>query len=109
MDQYRGRYNTKAMWALIVLGVGCSSLLYYEPALIGTSNVAGIIGVVVGLYICSHPAAHVVDLLFFRRSGRPQFPSKWAAVWWLIVNMLVLLIGWMVIFLGTTRLVSRGD
>ena len=97
------------MWALILLGAGCSSLLYYEPPLISTGNAPGIIGVVVGFYICSYPAANVVDLLFFRRSERSQFPSRWAAVGWFVLNLLVLLVGWIVIFLGTIRLVGRGD
>ena len=66
MDHHpRGR-NTAVLWALILLGIAYSSLLYYGRRLTGTDKVDGIIGVLLGLYICSHPAANVVDLLFFR-------------------------------------------
>ena len=109
MDQHRHGRNIKTLWALILLGIAYSSLLYYQRRLTGTNNVDGIIGVLLGLYICSHPAANVVDMLFFRGGARHQFPSRRSTVLWLALNMLVLLIGWIVIFVGTTRLVGRAD
>jgi hypothetical protein len=109
MDQHRRGRNIKTLWALFLLGIVYSSLLYYQRTLTGTNNVDGIIGVLLGLYICSHPAANVVDMLFFGRGARRQFSSRRSAVLWLALNMLVLLIGWIVIFVGTTRLVSRAD
>jgi hypothetical protein len=109
MDQnWRGR-NIKTLWTMVLLGVAYSSLLYYQRTLTGTDNMDGIIGVLLGLYICSHPAANVVDMLFFRRGARRQFSSKRSAVLWLAINMLVLLIGWFVIFIGTTRLIGSAD
>jgi hypothetical protein len=109
MDQHRRGHNTKTLWALFLLGIAYSSLLYYQRTLTDMNNVDGIIGVLLGLYICSHPAANVVDMLFFRRGGRRQFSSKRSTVLWLGLNMLVLLIGWLAIFIGTTRIVSTGD
>jgi len=109
MDQHRRGHNIKTLWALVLLGIAYSSLLYYQPTLTGTNNVDGIIGVLLGLYICSHPAANVVDMLFFRRSARGQFLSRQSTVLWVALNMLVLLIGWIVIFVGTTRFIGRGD
>ena len=109
MDQHRRGHNTKMLWALALLGIGYSSLLYYQRTLTDMNNVDGIIGVLLGLYICSHPAANVVDMLFFRRSARGQFSSRQSTILWLALNMLVLLIGWIVIFVGTTRLVGRAD
>src|SRR4030042_197159 len=102
MDQHRRGRNIKTLWALVLLGIAYSSLLYYQRTLTGTNNVDGIIGVLLGLYICSHPAANVVDMLFFGRGVRGQFSSRRSAVLWLALNMLVLLIGWIVIFVGTT-------
>jgi hypothetical protein len=109
MDQHRGRRNIKTLWALVLLGIAYSSLLYYQRTLTGTNMVDGIIGALLGLYICSHPAANVVDMLFFGRGARRQFSSRWSAVLWLALNMLVLLIGWIVIFVGTTRFIGRED
>jgi hypothetical protein len=109
MDQHRRGHNTKTLWALFLLGIAYSSLLYYQRTLTDMNNVDGIIGVLLGLYICSHPAANVVDMLFFRRNARGQFSSRQSAILWLALNMLVLLIGWIAIFVGTTRFVSRAD
>lgn len=109
MDQHRRGRNIKTLWTLLLLGIAYSSVLYYQPALTGTNNMDGIIGVLLGLYLCSHPAANVVDMLFFGGRDRRQFSSRRSAVLWLALNMLVLLIGWIVIFVGTTRLVGRAD
>jgi len=108
MDQHRRGLNIK-VWVLVLLGIAYSGVLYYQTTLTGTNNVDGIIGVLLGLYLCSHPAANVVDMLFFGGRDRRQFSSRRSAVLWLALNMLVLLIGWIVIFVGTTRLVGRAD
>ncbi len=64
---------------------------------------------VFGLYISSHPAAFIVDLLFFRRSTVNGFSSNRSLVLWLMLNLLVLLVGWLVIFIGTTLLIGRAE
>ena len=103
MNQYpRGR-NIKTLWGLILLAIAYSSLLYYRHALTGTNTLDGIVGVLLGLYICSRPAANVLDMLFFERGARRQVSSRRSGVAWLALNMLVLLIGWIVIIIGTTR------
>jgi hypothetical protein len=109
MDQYWRGWNTKTLWVLVLLGIAYNSLVYYRPTLTGENNVDAIIGVMLGLYICSHPAAHFVDLLFWGRGGRRQFPSKRSIILWFTLNVIVLLIGWLVIFVGTTRLIGRAD
>jgi uncharacterized membrane protein YraQ (UPF0718 family) len=109
MDQHRSGRNIKTLWALILLGTAYSSLLYYRRTLTGAYKVDGFIGVLLGLYICSHPAANALDMFFFGRGARRQFSSGWSAALWLALNMLVLLIGWFVIFVGTIQLVGRAD
>jgi hypothetical protein len=109
MDQYWRGWNTKTLWVLVLLGIAYISLVYYRPTLTGENNVDAIIGVMLGLYICSHPAAHFVDLLFWGRGGRRQSPSKQSIILWFTLNVIVLLIGWLVIFVGTTRLIGRAD
>jgi hypothetical protein len=109
MHQHWHGRNIKMLWGVGVFGIAYSSLLYYGHTLTGVDRVDGIIGVVLGLYICSHPAANLVDMLFFRRGTRRQFPSKRSAVLWIAINTLVLLAAWILIFLGTTRLVGRID
>jgi len=109
MDQHRRGHNSNTLWVVFLLGAAFATLLHYQGTLTGADNVDGIIGVLFGLYICSHPAANIVDLLFFRRGIRLQFSSRRSTVWWVALNMLVLLIGWIVIFAGTTRFLVRGD
>jgi len=109
MDQHGRRLNIKTLWAVVLIGVAYSILLYFQGSLTGSNKWDGIFGVVLGLYICSHPAANIVDLLFFRRAIPRQFSSKRSIVLWLVFNLLVLLVGWLAIFLGTTRIVSTTD
>jgi hypothetical protein len=109
MNQLGLGRRIKMLWALVLLGIAYSGLLYegYTPT--GTDHLDGIIGVLLGLYICSHPAATAVEMLFFRGSTQPKFSSKRSAVLWLALNGLALLVGWVAIFVGTTRLVGRAD
>jgi len=109
MDHYLRIHDSKRLWVLVLLGIAFSSLLYSQVTLTGAENVDGVIAILFGLYICSHPAANMVDLLFFRRGGGVRSSSSRSAVLWLMLNTLVLLTGWIVIFLGTTRLICRPD
>jgi hypothetical protein len=109
MEQHRRERNIKMLWALILLGIAYSGVLRYQRTLTGLDEVDGIIGVLLGLYICSHPAANMVDMLFYRQGARHPFSSRRSTVLWLALNIVVLLIGWVVIFFGTTRFFSKVD
>ena len=92
---------------MVLLAIAYTGLLHYLHTLTGISVLDGSMGVILGLYICSHPAANAVDMLFFERYNLRQISSEWSGVGWLALNALVLLAGWMVIFIGLTRLVDR--
>ncbi|HVP77278.1 MAG TPA: hypothetical protein VMV04_05245 [Thermodesulfobacteriota bacterium] len=107
MDRQRlGRKNI-LLSVLIVVGIAYSGFLSFEPTLTGKHELDGMIGVVLGLYISSHPAAHLVEMFFYRRASRHQFSSKRSLAVWLCLNVLVLLISGIVIFVGTTRLIGQ--
>ena len=108
MDSYWRGHDIRRLWVIAGLGIAYGGLIYFHGPLTGSDEVDGIIGVVFGLYICSHPAAHLVDLLFFRREVRRELSSGRAFLW-LALNLLVMLIGWSAIFVGVTRMVSRGE
>ena len=57
MDLYWTGRNIKTMWAMAAIGSACGAMLYGYGTLTGRDEVDGIIAVVLGLYICSHPAA----------------------------------------------------
>ena len=80
-------------------------LLRYLHTLTGVPLLDGSIGIALGLYICSHPAANAVNMLFFERDALRQI-SEWSIVRWLGLNLLTLLAGWLVVFVGITRLVD---
>lgn len=104
--QRRHKRNTIVLWGLILLALAYSSLLRYLPTLTGITVLDGSIGVALGLYISAHPAANAVNIVFFERDTLRHL-SEWSVVRWLALNLLVLLAGWMVIFIGLRRLVDR--
>lgn len=79
--------------------------LYVLGTLAGSDTRDGVVGIVVGLYICSHPAANAVDVLFADRFAFRRVMSMRFATAWLLLNVLVLLTGWAVIFVGVLRFV----
>ena len=92
---------------MVLLAIIYASLIHFLFARTGNDRLIGSIGVLLGLYICSHPAANAVDLLFFQRYAVRQLSKEWSGIAWLALNLLVLLVGWIVIVIGTTRLTGR--
>jgi len=105
MEQRRRGRNWQTLLVMILLAIAYGGWLYYQRTLTGTSRGDGIIGILLGLYICSHPAANFLDLLFFSR-GAGQVSSLRSTAFWVALNLLVLLLGWSVIFIGATRFVT---
>ena len=106
MDQRRRGRNAAVLWGVVLLAIAYGGLLQSRRSLTGQAMLDGILGVILGLYVCSHPAANAVDLLFQRRGVLREMSSEWTGVGWLALNLLVLLVGWLVIVLGATRLVG---
>lgn len=107
MGEHRRGRNIKTMWGLILLAIAYSGWLYYQNTLTGNNQLDGSLGVLLGLYICANPAANLLDMLFFAGSAGRDSSSGRSTLLWLALNLLVLFSGWNVIFIGTTRFVSR--
>jgi len=103
MGPYRLNRNSNVLWGLLLLALVYAGLLYFFRTLTGNDIADGAIGVLIGLYICSHPAANAVDLLFFHRDALREATSGWAGIGWLGLNLLVMLAGWFAIFIGALR------
>src|SRR5260221_12015773 len=97
-------HNTKILWAMVLLAIIDSGLLYYFHSLTGTPRLDGGLGVVIGLYIASHPAANAVDLIFAERGAFRHMSTDPSGFGWLGLNLLVMLAGWTVIVIGATQL-----
>jgi hypothetical protein len=106
MNQHQGGRNTRTLWVLILLAVIYGGLLYFRHRVTDNALLDGFLGVTLGLYICSRPAANAVDLLFAERFRLRQLTSGWAGIGWLALNLVVFFTGFAVIMLGTRRLVA---
>ena len=99
----RQRRNTPALLASAVAVAAYGALLALLPTLTGQPKLDGAVGVVLGLYTCSHPAANAIDALFYSRGALRRV--SWLGASWLTLNAAAILVGWLVIVAGVTRLV----
>jgi hypothetical protein len=101
--------KTIILWVLIGLTVAYGGLLLGLGTLTGRPLIDGSMGVVLGLYVCSHPAANAIDLLFMERTNPNRVASGWPAVRWVALNLLVMVMGWSAIFIGATQFANRSS
>jgi len=73
MDRQRPGKKVMFLSVLVALGIAYGSLLYFQSTLTGTNNLDGIIGVVLGLYICSHPTAKRIKIYDMMAVGYPAY------------------------------------
>jgi len=99
--------SARKLWALVVLALVSTTALHLLRSLTGIAMLDGSIGVAVGLYICAHPAANAVNLLFSERETLNRLSER-PVMHWLGLNLLVLLCGWMVVFVALRRMFDRG-
>ena len=109
MDHHEYPRKTGFLLALIAVAAVYSLWFLQRQILTGNATVDGTLSVLLGLYICSRPAGNAIDLLFLERGSFHRFVSHWSSIRWLALNILTLLMGWIVIYLGTTHLTSRAD
>jgi hypothetical protein len=103
MRERKRSRNFKFLLLLVLLALVYAILLVSLPTLTGIHRLDGSIGVLLGLYICSHPAAHIVDIMFFDRFFFSPGITRRKNIFWLLTNVLVMAIGWGVIVIGSTR------
>ncbi len=94
--------------ALVLAAVAYAVISHHATSLTGSIRMDGVIGVLLGLYICSHPAANFLDMILFGGCSAPKFSSMRSALLWLAINLLVMAAGWFDIFIGATKLAGSG-
>lgn len=97
MDRKKRARNVRWLVGLILIGVLYIVLLSYRRPLTTTYRLDGILGVLLGLYTCSRPAANFLDMLIFGHGARREGWSLGSIFSWLALNTLVLGVGWIVI------------
>ncbi len=107
MAHKRVRRNTPTLVIVLLFSAAFSLYLRSDLPLTGTLKLDGILGVLVGLYTASHPAANALDLLFYARSSLRQGLSQQAYYLWWGLNILVLFSGWFTIVTALLRFTAR--
>jgi hypothetical protein len=106
--QQRIARNLPVLVILVLLASLYVGWFAYMGALTGSVRLDGSLGLLLGLYVCSHPAANVLDMLLFMTSDtREGITGTRSGQLWLALNVLTLLAGWVAIFSGAMRLVQR--
>ena len=109
MEQYQHRRKTGLLLALITVAAGYSFWFQQRQVLTGNPTIDGTFSVLLGLYICSRPAGNAIDLFFFERSSFHRMIREGSSIRWLVLNIATLLMGWIVIYLGTAHLTSQAE
>ena len=107
MYQRHHRRGTRTLLVLAAVALIYGGLFHVLHISTGSRLIDGSIGVLLGLYICSRPAGNAVDLLFYERGAFHRITSGWAGITWLVLNLVVLFLGWTVIVAGATRFAGR--
>ena len=105
MEERRRGRNYKTLGVVVVLALLYVGWMDIQRTITGMPQLDGTIGVLLGLFICSRPAANMLDLLFAQRSYTAS--SEWPTIRWMALNGLVLFLGWVVITIGATQLIER--
>ena len=90
----------------VLLGMVYGSMFLFAFTLSGSTTLDGIVGVLLGLYIGAHPAAHLLDLLYLQPSIRQELLSSESGMTGLAVNIVVALVGTITIVIGANRFVQ---
>jgi hypothetical protein len=106
--QQRIARNMPVLGLMALLACLYTAWAAYIGGLTGNARIDGSIGMLLGLYVCSHPAANMLDMLLFMTADtREGIISTRSGQFWLVMNALVLLAGWVAIFSGAMYFVQR--
>jgi len=99
---YKTRIGRKVavLVGMILLAILYIGIFASRSTITGANKTDGMIGVMLGLYICSHPVGNLLDMILFRRLVWPPHASPWSIAAWVGFNMLIVGVGYMVIFNG---------
>ena len=103
------RFQPKTGRLLLLLVPAVAYLVWASSfrAIDEVSLADGSIGVLLGLYICSQPAANGIELMFLERGGLRRVAARWNGIGWLTLNLLVMIVGWLVLVVGATQFTGR--
>jgi hypothetical protein len=103
MRKQTGRRNSGYLLVLILLCLGYSAWLHFHYPLTGTHQIDGILGVLLGLFSASQPAANILDLVLYGQYESVRLSLRQATRTYWTLNLLLLLAGWIVISTSLLR------
>jgi hypothetical protein len=107
MEWHKVKRNYGTLSVMGLLAVAYYLTVYFWRPLSTAHKIEGSLGILLGLFICSKPAANLLDMLFDLLANRFQHDNALRLTLWLSSNFLVLLAGWFIITLGATRFTAR--
>ena len=102
---YRESPAMLAAWTIVAAAY--VAVVDARRSLTGHHLVDGLIGMALGLYICTYPAANMIDLIFGGVGGRRR-AAGWPRVGWVLLNLGTLGVAWLMITAGVLRAAFRG-
>jgi hypothetical protein len=104
-------YTPRRRTLVILLPVAAAYVTWQAvaPAASGHEWLDSTIGIVLGLYICSRPAANGIDLFFAERGTLQRIFTRASGVEWVLLNAAVMIAGWFVIMTAASRLPQTGE
>jgi|WetSurMetagenome_2_1015567.scaffolds.fasta_scaffold897650_1 hypothetical protein len=97
----------RRMAVLILLALAYSSALHFLHTITGMHNIDGYIGVGLGLFIGSHPASNMLEMLYIERYTLMRVLPTEKLLWWLAANLFILFLAWAMIFIGALQFPPR--
>ena len=106
MTQRTNHPRTMRMWMLLAPAAAYLAWILLFPAFTVGMLFDGSVGVLLGLYICAQPAANGIDLMFMQRGAFRRAVKQSSGIEWLMLNALVMIVGWFVMVLGAARFMT---
>lgn len=103
---YALKLNHTSLWLHILAALGYSAVALGLDRHTAGVTLEGVIGVLLGLYICSCPARNTIDVLFVDRFALGRIWKGWDGRTWLALNGLALVSGTVAIMAGLVRLIG---
>lgn len=97
------RQRPVALAAVAGMGLAYAAMVRLCGTLTGHPMTDGVIGVLLGLWIASFPAANSVDLLFYRSLVHRRLEG-WRGVAWVGLNLVVFFAAFLAIDMGASAL-----
>jgi hypothetical protein len=89
---------------MVLLGIGYATWIHLRQTITGDNLWDAIIGVLLGIYICSRPITNLMDMIYTQNICWQDLLKR-AGVLWLVMNFITTFTGWATIVLGATRMV----